>query len=240
MSDAQVRAIRTAIDAQLDGPRARREEQIYGGVNLVTWDPAFGDVATNPLLLGTVEGLIGLDCILSSCNLGARLPGCPAQNLHRDTAIWGTSMPFMPFPVGIQTAWCVDEFTLENGATMLIPGSHADPTIPITAPAIQVVAPAGSVIAFDCQAFHAGGANRSDQLRRSVLTLYIRSWLKPQTDHKRSFPQERWASSSSDLLQLMGYRRQSPVEYPDGRSEILDAPGATGFYDRPVSAPVKY
>jgi ectoine hydroxylase-related dioxygenase (phytanoyl-CoA dioxygenase family) len=240
MTDEQLTAIRKAIDAHIDRESTVRHEQNYHGVNLAAWDPAFGEVATNPLLLGTVEGLIGLDCILSSCNLGARLPGCAAQGLHRDTGIWGPAMPFMTFPVGIQTAWCVDEFTFENGATTLVPGSHADPTIPIDAPAIQAVAPAGSVIAFDCQAFHAGGANRSDKLRRAVLTLYIRSWLKPQTDHKRCFPQARWASSSADLLRLMGFRRQSPVEHADGRSEIIEAPGATAFYDQAVAAPARY
>ena len=240
MTDVQLSAIRQAIDAHIERPTTTRLEEHYHGVNLTAWDPVFGEVATNPLLLGTIEGLIGLDCVLSSCNLGARLPGCAAQGLHRDTVIWGPSMPFMTFPVGIQTAWCVDEFTFENGATILVPGSHADPTIPITAPQIHVTAPAGSVIAFDCQAFHAGGANRSDKLRRAVLTLYIRTWLKPQTDHKRSFPSERWAASSPDFLRLMGYRRQSPVVHPDGRSEIVEAPGATSFYDQSSSSPVKY
>ena len=240
MTDEQLSAIRQSIDAHIDRQGTVRHDQNYHGVNLVAWDPAFGEVATTPLLLGTIEGLIGLDCILSSCNLGARISGCAAQGLHRDTGIWGPSMPFMTFPVGIQTAWCVDEFTLENGATILIPGSHADHSIPINAPTIQAIATAGSVIAFDCQAFHAGGGNRSDKLRRAVLTLYIRSWLKPQTDHKRSFPQERWASASADLLRLMGYRRQSPVEHADGRTEIIDAPGATAFYDQAAAAPAKY
>jgi ectoine hydroxylase-related dioxygenase (phytanoyl-CoA dioxygenase family) len=240
MADEQLASIKQAIDTHIDRPDTIRKEQNYHGVNLAAWHPAFGEVATNPLLLGTVEGLIGNDCILSSCNLGARLPGCAAQGLHRDTGIWGPALPFMPFPVGIQTAWCIDEFTLENGATTLIPGSHTDPTIPIDAPVIQAVAPAGSVIAFDCQAFHAGGANRSDKLRRAVLTLYIRSWLKPQTDHKRSFPQARWASASAEVLRLMGFRRQSPVEHADGHSEIIDAPGATAFYDQAPAAPARY
>ena len=149
-------------------------------------------------------------------------------------------MPFMTFPVGVQTAWCIDDFTLENGATRLIPGSHSDPQPVNDRKGIQVVAPAGSIIAFDCQAFHAGEANRSQNLRRGVLTLYIRSWIKPQTDHRRSFPTEMIPTASTELLRLLAFRRQSPVELPDGTSIIIPAPGATYFYDQPPAGAVTY
>ncbi len=240
ISPEQLTVMRGLIEAHVARSVVSASGQHYHGVNLVAWDEVFAAAVADPLLLATVEGLIGADCILSSCNLGARIPGCAAQGLHRDTGIWGQAMPFMPFPVGIQTAWCIDDFTLENGATMLIPGSHADPAPVGERQGVQVVAPAGSVIAFDCQAFHAGGANRTQQLRRGVLTLYIRSWLKPQTDHKRSFPTAKLASASPPLLRLLGFRRQSPVEHPDGRSEVIMAPGATAFYDQAPAAITTY
>ena len=240
ITPSQLADMRRTIDQRVAQMRTENHEQNYHGVNLVVWHPAFADVATNPLLLKTVDSLIGDDCILSSCNLGARIPGCEAQGLHRDTGIWGGSMPFMTFPVGIQTAWCIDDFTLENGATRLIPGSHSDPQPVNGRTGIQVVAPAGSIIAFDCQAFHAGEANHSQLLRRGVLTLYIRSWLKPQTDHRRSFPTEMIPTASTELLRLLGFRRQSPVELPDGASIIIPAPGATYFYDQPPAGPIAY
>lgn len=233
ISPEHLAAIRASIDAHIVGQAETPDRQQYHGANLVAWDPAFCAVAADPLLLATCEGLLGDDCILSSCNLGARLPGCTAQNLHRDTGIWGGSMPFMPFPIGIQTAWCIDDFTLENGATRLVPGSHIDPAGVAPGSGIQAVAPAGSVIAFDGQAYHAGEANRSNALRRGVLTLYIRSWIKPQTDHKRSFPADLIATASPQVLRLLGFRRQSPVELPDGKSVIIPAPSATYFYDNP-------
>ncbi len=239
-------AMRQAIDRRIaeqrDIPNQQviSNQQVLHGVNLVTWDTAFAATAAHPLLLATMEGLLGDDCILSSCNLGARLPGCAAQGLHRDTNIWGSSMPFMTFPIGIQTAWCIDDFTLENGATRVVPGSHNDPASVGSGSGIQVAAPAGSVIAFDCQAFHAGEANRSPALRRGVLTLYIRSWLKPQTDHRRSFPSASIERASPQLLRLLGFRRQSPVELADGTSVVVPAPGATSFYDQPPAESGKY
>jgi hypothetical protein len=240
IAPAVLSAMRASIDANISRRQQAENQDLHHGVNLVAWDEAFTETACHPLILATVEGLLGNDCILSSCNLGARIPGCPAQSLHRDTGIWGESMPFMPFPVGIQTAWCIDDFTSENGSTRLIPGSHRDPVPCDDARAITITAPAGSIVAFDCQAFHAGGANGSPRLRRAVLTLYIRSWLKPQTDHKRSYPRERLAAASPELLRLLGFRRQSPVELPGERSEVVMAPGATSFYDQPPQATATY
>lgn len=240
ISPSLLAAIRQSIDSHIADRIAEKCDQHYHGVNLVGWHPAFCAVASDPLLLATIEGLIGADCILSSCNLGARVPGCAAQGFHRDTGIWGNSMPFMSFPVGIQTAWCIDDFTPDNGSTLLIPGSHRDPAPVGERRGVQMTAPAGSIVAFDCQAFHAGGANTTTAIRRAALTLYIRSWLKPQTDHKRSYPADWLSQTSPEMLRLLGFRRQSPVELPDGQSIIINAPGATYFYDQPPTGPVAY
>ena len=240
ISPSLLAALRQSIDVHIANRIAEKCTEHYHGVNLIAWDPAFCTVASDPLLLATFEGLLGDDCILSSCNLGARIPGCTAQGLHRDTGIWGSSMPFMPFPVGIQTAWCIDDFTEDNGSTLLIAGSHCDPAPVGDRNGVKMTAPAGSIVAFDCQAFHAGGANSTTTIRRAALTLYIRSWIKPQTDHKRSFPTELIGQTSPVMLRLLGFRRQSPVEMPDGQSIIINAPGATYFYDRPPAGPVAY
>jgi hypothetical protein len=236
ITPAQLAAAREAIDAlAASGTGIHASEQHYHAVNLVARAAVFRDIAVHPLLLATMEGLLGADCILSSCNLGARRPGGERQGLHRDTAIWGPSLPHLDIPIGIQTAWCIDDFTLANGATHLIPGSHVRADASPEEASIQAVAPAGSVVAFDARLFHAGGANRTDAVRRGVLTFYIRSWLKPQTDHRRSFPAALIADSSPALLRLLGFQRQTPVEHADGRSEILMAPGATSFYGQPPS-----
>lgn len=241
----QIVAARAACDALVADPRGLVDAgpQHYGAPNLVARAAVFRDIALQPLVLATVEGLLGDDCILSSCNLGVRRPGGDRQGMHRDTGIWGPSLPLLDIPVGIQTAWCFDDFTLANGATHIQPGSHRRAEATADDAGIQVEAPAGSIIAFDVRCFHAGGANRTDRVRRAALTLYIRSWLKPQTDHKRSFPQALIADADPVLLRLLGFQRQSPVEHDDGRSEIIPAPGATYFYNQPPEAvrrPVAY
>ncbi|MBA3684222.1 MAG: phytanoyl-CoA dioxygenase family protein [Planctomycetes bacterium] len=234
---ALVDEARAVIDERITAKITIHEHaDVYGEPNLVGRHRVFRDMAEHPLVLAVVEGLLGDDCILSSCNGALRRPSGGPQALHRDTGIWGPSMPWMPIPVGIQTAWCIDDFTSENGATLIVPTSHARPDASTDEPTIQAVAPAGSVIAFDAAALHAGGTNVGNALRRGVLSLYIRSWLKPQTDHKRSYPPELIASTSPTVLRLLGFCRQSPIEHPDGRTEILRAPGASFFYGQPLEA----
>ncbi len=231
IDDRQLAQLRAAIDARLAGKIGIDDNpDNYGETNLVAKAPIFRELAQQPLVLATVEGLLGDDCILSSCNQGSRKPGGAAQGLHRDMNIWGPSMPWLEVPIGVQVAWCVDEFTAENGATLIVPGSHARADASGDEPSIPAVAPAGSMILFDARTFHAGGANRSQALRRAVLCFYIRSWLKPQTDHKRSIEPALVQEASATMIRLLGFQRQSPVELADGRTPIVPAPGATWFY----------
>ena len=195
ISPQQLSSVREALthrNGDGENPGARP----LSGACLVCKHRAFRDVALHPTVLAIVEALLGDDCVLSSCNSAHREPGCDAQGLHRDTGIWGASMPMLAEPVGIQTAWCVDDFSEETGGTRLVPGSHraaasvtgarhASPSEEAEAAAITVTAPAGSIILFDAQMLHGGGANRSRSHRRACLTLFVRSWLKPQHDLKR-------------------------------------------------------
>ncbi|MBA2479180.1 MAG: phytanoyl-CoA dioxygenase family protein [Planctomycetes bacterium] len=226
----QLDELRSAIDQRLSGTAIADHGDHLHETNLVAKESIFREVAQHPLVLATVEGLLGEDCILSSCNQGTRKPECSAQAMHRDMHIWGPSLPWMPIPIGIQVAWCVDDFTIQSGATMLVPGSHLRADARADEAPIAAVAPAGSMILFDARTYHAGGANRSDRFRRAVLCFYVRSWLKPQSDHKRSIDPALTADLSTTMARLLGFQRQSPVEREDGTSQILPAPGATGFY----------
>ena len=232
MDARQLAELRAAVDARLAaGVGITAYPDHYNEVNLVGKAAIFRELAAHPLPWGIAEGLLGSDCILSSCNQGTRRPGGIPQHIHRDFGIWGAAMPWLPLCVGVQTAWCVDDFHERNGATRIVPDSHLWPDARGDVPSITAEAPAGSMIMFDARTLHAGGANQSERLRRAVLTFYLRSWLKPQIDHKRSIDPALVPSLSPTLTRLLGFRRQSPVEHADGRSEILPAPGATDFYD---------
>lgn len=90
---------------------------------------------------------------------------------------------------GITATWFLDRFTVDNGATRMLPGSHRSPPrsdeVPIPGTEIPgpgevlAVGPAGSLLLRDARLFHAGGLNRSDGPRRSALVFYQREIADP-------------------------------------------------------------
>ncbi len=227
MTDDQLARARAAIDRLNDGVPQQTRTNVH--VNLTNRDAVFRELVQHRGLLDVIEPILGDDCILSGVNHHTVYPGSKAGAIHRDQMIWGPSLFWMDHPVGINVGWAFDDFTLENGATLIQPGSHIQKDVSGD-PAVPVLVPAGSFFLFDSRTYHRAGENRSSSPRRSAFVFYVRSWIKPQTDHKRSTDPQVVETASGLLLRLLGFQRQSPVELNDARSVIVEAPGATWFY----------
>src|SRR3569833_167201 len=86
-------------------------------------------------------------------------PGAPPQVPHRDRVMWPINAKF---ELMINVMWALDEFTAENGAPRVWPGSNhrSEPQLP-EEQAIAAEMPAGSACVFLGTTMHSGGANRS-------------------------------------------------------------------------------
>ncbi len=178
---------------------------------------AFDGPATNPLLLGVLERVLGHFQL--SAPTGIQIgPGEKAQILHRDDQIY----PLPPdYPdVVVNTMWALDDFTEANGATRLIPGSHrwTDRQPGRGDEVVQAVMPAGSVLFYVGKIWHGGGANATDRPRLGVILEYAAAWLRPQENHVLAVPRETVAELPERLQELLGYNIYPPfVGYVDGR-----------------------
>ena len=133
---------------------------------------AFDALATDPLLLGVMDQVLGhyqLSAPVGIC-IG---PGEKAQILHRDDAIYPVPEPHPPLVVN--TMWPLDEFTADNGATRFIPGSHQwepgrqpGPDDPVET---AVMSP-GSALFYLGSLWHGGGANQTTRPRLGVILEY--------------------------------------------------------------------
>ena len=73
-----------------------------------------------------------------------------------------------------------------------------------SAAAIQVEAPAGAPIVWDAALWHQGGGNRSTDPRWSVISYYLRPWLRGKTDSARMLPRKAVEAMSDEAKKLVG------------------------------------
>jgi ectoine hydroxylase-related dioxygenase (phytanoyl-CoA dioxygenase family) len=178
---------------------------------LVARSPKCRELVMHPLILATAGELLShaASFQLHLTQVIAIGPGEPAQMIHRDQ--W--AFDFFPFPrdyeVQCNTIWALTDFTQENGATRVIPGSnHFEDKMRFeekdTIPAEMT---RGSVLLYTGSIYHGGGANRSNQTRVGINITYNLSWLRQEENQYLSVPLEIAKTLPVDLLKLMGYRR---------------------------------
>jgi ectoine hydroxylase-related dioxygenase (phytanoyl-CoA dioxygenase family) len=134
-------------------------------------------------------------------------PGAPAQPIHRDQWVFD----FFKFPKGFEvqlnTIWAMTNFTAQNGATRIIPGSHRfDDGLKFeendTEPAEMAQ---GSVLFYTGSVYHGGGANPTDMTRYGINLTYSLSWLRQEENQYLSVPLSVARTLPIELLRLMGY-----------------------------------
>ena len=222
LSAAQIDRIKAALAPYLQGTlRGRNDfegfdtERVYA---LLAKAPVVAELVEHPRVLALLDRLLAPDYLLSA-NLAIQLyPGETRQALHFDTAFYKVPRPRPA--LGISAIWAIDEFTVENGATEVIPGSHPwgperpaedDPRI------VPVVMPAGSVVVFMGTLWHRGGANRSGAPRLAITPQYCEAWLRQIENQVLAVPREMAARYSERVQGLLGYSIHAPfMGYVDG------------------------
>lgn len=133
------------------------------------------------------------------------------QLLHRDT--WKYGAPSFPFDVDLNALWAVTEFTEENGATRVVPGSHGwdNGRRPVPGEDVAAVMPKGSVLLYTGQLFHGGGANTGNDVRLAVNAQHTVGWLTQTERLLLEFPPPAVADWDDELIQFIGYQLAGPA-----------------------------
>lgn len=134
-----------------------------------------------------------------------------ASAIHRDVRTYSRELPLL-----LNTLLMLDDFTVRNGATMMMTGSHRDcPVRPsdeaFAERAEAATGRAGSLLVFDSNLWHAAGANNTADARRSVTPMFSRPLVKPQFDHPRALGYERMDTLSELQRQVLGYYSRIPA-----------------------------
>ena len=194
---------------------------------LTVKSPAFVSLITHPLPTGVADGVLGPNCVhyqVSGTSINQLEPGAKAQEFHRDDSNW--PMPYPRCDMLLITLWALTDFTRENGATRVVPGSHrwddakkqlkhqglydllpADFRHPTDDEIAYAEMPAGSCLMLLGSTLHSGGANVSTgQIRRGMYLGYILGWLRTEENHYLTIPVELARTLPEEALRLMGYQ----------------------------------
>ena len=187
--------------------------------NLFAKTRAVDEIAIDPVLLLIIEGILGSLFQLSVGTAMSPQPGVDPQGLHRDDGHYPLARPRPPFIANSLIA--LDDFTQENGATRIAPGSHKrTEDIKPNTDVIFAEMPAGSLLVFDGALWHAGGGNRTkDQRRRSINLNFNLSWLRQQENQYVGIPRTEWLKMPERLQRLLGFQKVNflygSVDYTD-------------------------
>ena len=136
-------------------------------------------------------------------------PGESKQILHRDRGIWGGYLPRKVEPL-MSTIWAASDFTKENGATQIVPGSHLweKNRIPKKDEIAYAEMKQGSVLLYTGTVLHGGGENSSKKdVRTGIFLHYALNWLRQEENQYLSCPPDIAKDISPEIRSLIGYSK---------------------------------
>lgn len=207
--------------------------------NLLAHGDIWQQVPVQPHVLELIERVLGVECLVSSLASISLAPGETAQVLHADDQAMPLAKPHAATVAN--SMWALTDFTEENGATRIVPGSHGWPNPDYTrndaqTDTIAAEMPRGSVLVWHGSTWHGGGANTSDEVRVGVAMNYCAGFIRQQENQQLGIPHDVAASFSPQLRQLCGFGMYrgltGNIEKQSPAALLFGDPPETQMWDR--------
>ncbi len=185
---------------------------------LLARSATFGELVTHPLMLGLGKSVLGPRCRgvrISTGELMVLGKGQEQQPLHRDADSWA----WFPRPrpeILISANVALTDFTLENGATVVAPGSHRWEPERKAQPdeCLQAAMPRGSALVYSGNVLHGGGANHTDEIRIGLYAGWILSWLRPLENHIVTNGETALRAAPPEVRELLDFTESGWTVFP--------------------------
>lgn len=181
----------------------RKTIRVY---NLLVHAAVYRRIPVHDRVLPVVERVLDSGCLVSSLSSIAILPGEKPQPIHADDQL--VPLPKPHPPLVCNTMWAITDFTAENGATRVVPGSHSldrSPGYREPCETVAVEMKRGSVLVYDGSLWHGGGENRSRARRVGIAMNYCAGYIRQQENQQLGIPLEIAKTFSPRLRELVGY-----------------------------------
>lgn len=219
----RLRRVRVGLSPFLNSHQGRnnfegiKTERVY---TLVGRGKIFEEIVVDQRVLAILDALFLPNYLLTASQAICISPGETAQPIHSDDSFYPIPRPRPA--ISISTIVAVDAFTVTNGCTEIIPGSHLwsdaevagtydglDHDAP-TPPSIEklltpLIMPAGSCVVFQGTLLHRGGANRSTAPRLAFSNQYCEPWARTQENFFFGLPPALARNMSPRLQAMLGY-----------------------------------
>ena len=180
-----------------------RTVRIY---NLLVHGELYQGIPIHPNVLPVVEQVLDPGLLVSSLSSIAIGPDESAQLLHADDQLIPLPRPHPP--IICNTMWAITDFTAENGATRLVPGTHRSTDIPELGTSYETI-PAemskGSVLVWVGSLWHGGGANHTDERRVGIAMNYCAGYIRQQENQQLGIPVATARLFPRRLQERIGY-----------------------------------
>ena len=151
-------------------------------------------------------------CILNSLSALNNLPNQPnfSAVIHRDLRFYSGN-----FPIMLNCLIMVDDFTIENGGTYLLTGSHLKERKPTDeeffANAYQATGKQGDILIFNANVWHSSAPNITQDNRRAIPFTISKSFMKQLLDYPRALGYDKMNSFTHEMQQFLGYHSRVPA-----------------------------
>lgn len=232
LSADQLKKLNVELDLHIDGlePGLRQpshEAMIeFYGHHTIRFDglpgksATFVEVMLLPQLMETADYFLLPNCEDYLFNTGQLIqigPGESDQFLHRDADAW-RELPEPKPELEIEAMFALTDFTIENGATRVVPGSHKWPSGREAKPneIARAEMSAGSALLYLGSAIHGGGANVTvNETRRGVFLGYVVGWLRTEENSFLTVPIEKVRDMPVRVQELLGYKPHRSIGVVD-------------------------
>jgi ectoine hydroxylase-related dioxygenase (phytanoyl-CoA dioxygenase family) len=151
-------------------------------------------------------------CILNSFSALNNLPNQPnfSSVVHRDLRFYSGDLPVM-----LNCLIMVDDFTIENGGTYLLPKSHLEERKPTDeeffTKATQAIGNAGDILVFNANVWHASAPNKTQNDRKAIPFTISKSFMKQLLDYPRAIGYDKMLTFTEEMQQFLGYHSRVPA-----------------------------
>lgn len=144
--------------------------------------------------------------ILNSFSGLNNLPNNPnfSSNIHRDSKFFSNGVPLM-----LNMLVMLDDFTEENGPTLLLPFSHKKMEKPTEdffyKNSVKALGKSGDILLFNSDIWHASSINKTYKDRMALPLTFSKSFIKQLMDYPRYLGYDKMSGLNPDLSALLGY-----------------------------------